>query len=101
MDTQLINQWRTCSQQLLSEQSPFALDKDVSGNKAFKNAPSNLIDAIQAGRRHGDAPFLLWQDQRLSFNQFFSIADTLTAALQQELKIRPGERVAIAMRNRP
>ena len=101
MDTELINQWRACSQQLLSEQSPFALDKDANGNKAFRNAPSNLIEAIQAGRRHGDAPFLLWQDQRLSFNQFFALADTLTAALQQELKIRPGERVAIAMRNRP
>src|SRR5690606_29013086 len=53
------------------------------------------------GRRHGETPFLLWRGQRLSFADFYAAADQLTAALQQILRVPAGERVAIAMRNRP
>ena len=101
MHTRLVEQWRTCRQQLLSPPSPFALAEDGQGLKYFVNAPATLTAAIQEGRRHGDAPFLLWCDQRYSFTQFHAAADRLTAALQQVLRIQPGERVAIAMRNRP
>lgn len=88
-------------QQLLHDQSPFALDTDASGVKSFRNAPVNLVEAIQAGRRHGNAPLLLWQQQRYTVAEFFAAADQLTAALQQSLGLRPGQRAAIAMRNRP
>lgn len=101
MQTSLLEQWRVCNQQLLSVPSPFALGEDQQGRKYFINAPATLTEAIQAGRRHGDAPFLLWCDQRYSFAEFYAAADRMTAALQQVLGIRPGERVAIAMRNRP
>ncbi|UJJ31574.1 class I adenylate-forming enzyme family protein [Halopseudomonas maritima] len=87
--------------QLLHDQSPFAIDIDAKGVKSFRNAPANLVEAIQAGRQHGAAPFLLWQEQRYSFDSFFAAADQLTAVFQHELKLQPGERVAIAMRNRP
>lgn len=46
-------------------------------------------------------PFLLWQDQSYTFEEFFQVADQLTAALQQVVKVQAGQRVAIAMRNRP
>ena len=101
MHTRLVEQWRTCRQQLLSPPSPFALAEDGQGLKYFVNAPATLTAAIQEGRRHGDAPFLLWRDQRFSFTEFHAATDQLTAALQQVLRIQPGERVAIAMRNRP
>ena len=101
MHTHLVEQWRACRQQLLSAQSPFALADDGQGLKYFVNAPATLTDAIQEGRRHGDAPFLLWRDQRLRFSDFFAAADRLTAALQQIVRLRTGDRVAIAMRNRP
>lgn len=101
MQNSLLEQWRTCNQQLLSAQSPFALGEDEQGRKYFINAPATLTEAIQAGRRHGDAPFLLWREQRYSFAEFYAAVDKLTAALQQRLQIQPGQRVAIAMRNRP
>lgn len=101
MQTTLLDQWRTYNQQLLSAQSPFALAEDGQGRKHFVNAPATLIEAIQSGRRHADAPFLLWREQRYSFAQFYAAADQMTAALQQVIRIQPGERVAIAMRNRP
>src|SRR5690554_5610711 len=101
MHTHLVEQWRACRQQLLSAQSPFALADDGQGLKYFVNAPATLTDAIQEGRSHGETPFLLWRDQRLSFADFFAAADQLTAALQQIIRVKAGERVAIAMRNRP
>src|SRR5690554_95479 len=101
MHTSLVEQWQGCRQQLLSAQSPFALAEDEQGLKYFVNAPATLTDAIQEGRRHADAPFLMWREQRYSFAEFYAAADQLTAALQQALKVQPGERVAIAMRNRP
>lgn len=101
MHTSLVEQWQGCRQQLLSAQSPFALAEDEQGLKYFVNAPATLIDAIQEGRRHADAPFLMWREQRYSFAEFYAAADQLTAALQQVLKVQVGERVAIAMRNRP
>lgn len=101
MQSSLVEHWRACSQQLLCAQSPFALVEDELGRKHFVNAPANLIEAIQAGRRHADAPFLLWREQRYSFAQFYAAADQMTAALQQIVRVQPGERVAIAMRNRP
>lgn len=87
--------------QLLHDQSPFAIDIDAKGVKSFRNAPANLVEAIQAGRQHGAAPFLLWQEQRYSFDSFYAAADQLTSALQTALGLQPGQRVAIAMRNRP
>lgn len=101
MQTSLLEQWRTCRQQLLSAQSPFALAEDERGLKYFVNAPATLTEAIQEGRRHGDTPFLLWREQRFSFSEFYAVADRLTAALQQLIRVRAGERVVIAMRNRP
>lgn len=101
MQTQLISQLRTAGEQLTSPPSPFALQRDEQGYARFANAPKNLIEAIQAGRRHAELPFLFWLGQRYSFAEFFAAADQLTAALQQVLKIKAGERVAIAMRNRP
>ncbi len=93
--------WRGCARQLLDQQSPFALSQDVQGRRIFVNAPLTLVDAIQAGRRHADQQFLQWLDQSFTFNEFFHAADKMTAALQQVLEISPGDRVAIAMRNRP
>ena len=101
MSTPPIAQWLASWQQLLSEPSPFALHTDARGLRSFARAPANLVEALQAGRVHGDKPFLLWQDQEYSFARFFEVADRLTAAFQQVLDVRPGQRVAIAMRNRP
>lgn len=101
MQTSLLDQWRACSEQLLSPQAPFALATDNQGSKYFVNAPQTLVEAIQLGRSHGDAPFLSWFEQHYSFSEFFAAADQMTAVLQHQLHIQPGERVAIAMRNRP
>lgn len=101
MSSEQMSVWRKAWTQLTHEASPFAIVSGQNGVPEFANAPLRLVDALQLGRKHGAKPFLKWQDQSYTFNEFFLAADKLTAALQKDLSIRSGDRVAIAMRNRP
>ena len=78
-------------------------DVELAGQsyKAFKHAPSCLLDAIQSGRGYGDVDFLVYEGKRFTFTEFFRQADAMAAALQNEYGVVKGDRVAIAMRNRP
>lgn len=75
-------------------------DRSIGGEsyRVYKGAPKTLIDILQSARRHGDAEMVVYQDRRLTFSQFFAEVDALAASLQSSVK--PGDRVAIAMRNR-
>jgi len=90
--------------EITAADSPFALrDFDVDGAivKGFSNAPADLIQLLEAGRAHGDKTFLVYEDQRLSFDAFFAQVDILASQLQAGYKLNKGDRVAIAMRNSP
>ena len=92
------------SAELVAAQAPFELHKISIGNtsvQAFKNAPPNLIELVQAGRAHGDQLFMVYEDERLSFTDFYQQVDALAAALQNDYGVASGDRVAIAMRNAP
>ncbi|NQX87281.1 MAG: acyl--CoA ligase, partial [Halioglobus sp.] len=67
---------------------------------AYKHAPQTTIEIIQNARGHGDAEWIIYEDRRYSYVRFFEEVDAVAAALQQH-GIRPGDRVAIAMRNSP
>jgi len=79
------------------------VDMKVGGHtmRAYKNAPETLVDLINAARAHGDKEFLSYQGDRWSFDRFFAAVDALAGRLQAEAKLEPGDRIAIAMRNRP
>ena len=49
----------------------------------------------------GDATFLVYEDERLSFAEVMSQVDALADRLVRDHGVRPGDRVAIAMRNYP
>ncbi|ORA34484.1 class I adenylate-forming enzyme family protein [Mycobacterium aquaticum] len=81
---------------------PFAVgERYISGErfKAFTNAAETLPDLLAMLTHHGDREFLVFENHRMTYRQFMDDAEVLAAALQQEFKIRPGDRVAIAMRN--
>ncbi len=101
MSSEQMSAWQKAWGQLIHEASPFAVAKNEQGLLEFSKAPATLVQALQAGREHGDKPFMKWQDQSYSFSEFFEVADKLAAGLQKDLSIRSGDRVAIAMRNRP
>jgi long-chain acyl-CoA synthetase len=84
--------------------APFELTEVVVDGrpvKAYRNAPATLVDWIEAGRAHGAKEFIAYQGDRWSFDRFFAAADALAGRMQAELGVRAGDRVAIAMRNRP
>ena len=67
--------------------------------RAFKNAPKNLGQLYAEAR--SDKPFLVYETERLSFEETWRKACTLAHALVTEYGVVKGDRVAIAMRNYP
>src|SRR5262245_25210530 len=68
--------------------------------RVFKSGPPSLRALFDTARGRGDAPFLVYEDERWSFAETMRQVDALGAALVAR-GIRPGDRVAIALRNYP
>jgi long-chain acyl-CoA synthetase len=84
--------------------APFEIvEAEVRGLKmrVWKGAPPSLREVLLASRAHGDAPFLVYEDERVGFEAHFRAAAHLARRLVDELGVRKGDRVAIAMRNLP
>lgn len=67
--------------------------------RAFVNAPPNLGALYEAAR--SDATFLVYEDERLSFDDAWIQAARLAQVLQNSYDVGHGDRVAISMRNYP
>jgi acyl-CoA synthetase (AMP-forming)/AMP-acid ligase II len=97
-----VEQWRSAWQQLIAQGSPFEVVTPADGSpRYFRHAAENLWAAIEAGRVHGAREFLIWEQQRLTFDEFFEAVDRLAGQLAGRFGVQPGQRVAIAMRNQP
>ncbi len=68
--------------------------------RVWKNAMPSLAALARHGRTHGDATFLIYEDERVSFDSWFRAAAVLAAHLQAQ-GVSKGDRVALAMRNLP
>ena len=68
--------------------------------KVFDMPTRTLPDLYRDGLEHGDTDFLVYLDQRYSFAEAWERAATLAHRLHEE-GVRPGDRVAISMRNCP
>jgi long-chain acyl-CoA synthetase len=69
--------------------------------RVFTHAAPTVLDILTSGRGYTGADFLVFGDQRWSFEQFFADVDALAAVLQHDMGVKPGDRMAIAMRNCP
>jgi len=69
--------------------------------KTWKLAPPSLAAVLEMSRAHGDKEFLVYEDERMSFEQHFRRAAHLARVLVEQWGLAKGERVAIAMRNYP
>lgn len=90
--------------QLTQPGAPFELGARTVGDieyRSYTNAPSNMKELFAAGRGHGDAVFLHYQGEDLSFEVFYQRIDAVASALLTQYSIQAGDRVAIAMRNYP
>ena len=75
---------------------------DIGGvrTRVWKNAPASLRDVVLVGRGFGDKVFLVYEDERVTFEAFFRAVSAFSRALQAK-GVRKGDRVAIVMRNLP
>lgn len=67
--------------------------------RAFKNAPRSLRELYDQTR--SDATFIVYEDERLSFEEVWRRAGRLATCLVEKYGIQKGDRVAISMRNYP
>jgi long-chain acyl-CoA synthetase len=67
--------------------------------RAFKNAPPTLRDYYEAYVT--DLPFLIYEDERHTFREAWQQASRIGHVLVHECGVKPGDRVAISMRNYP
>ncbi len=69
--------------------------------RCYKNAPSSLRHVFEASAAFGDREFLIYEDERVSFAAHARAVEHFAHALKDTYGIRPGDRVAIIMRNYP
>src|SRR5690349_12862456 len=69
--------------------------------RVWKNAPPTLRTILEQSRNHGDALFLVYEDERTTFEEHFRNAAHLATQLGERFGVAKGDRVAIAMRNFP
>jgi long-chain acyl-CoA synthetase len=76
---------------------------DIRGvpTRVWKNAPPSLRAVMDMSVGHGDAVFLVYEDERTTFAEHYRIASTLAHRLRTTFGIEQGDRVAIIMRNLP
>ena len=79
------------------------VEDQVAGRpgRTFARSPRSLRELFANSRAHGDATFLVYEDERWTFADVFAAADALGHALVHRYGVVKGDRVAIAMRNYP
>jgi steroid-24-oyl-CoA synthetase len=69
--------------------------------RVWKNAPKSLRAIFELSRDHGDQDYLVYEDERTTFEDAFRISATLARSLQERYGVAKGERLSIVMRNLP
>ena len=78
------------------------VEADVLGNRLriHKNAPPTVREVWQSTLQFADRPYLVYNDERLSYGEAHDIVNSAANWLLAQ-GVKPGDRVAIAMRNFP
>ena len=90
--------------QLTAPGQPFEIDTtEIRGvpSRVWKHAPASLPGILDQSREHGDLDFLVYEGEHWSFERHFHAAAQVAVALRDRYGVRPGDRVAVAMRNLP
>lgn len=89
---------------LTAHDSVFAIahtDHDGVPWREFPSAPASLRAVFEATAAYGDADALVHEAGRISYDEQRGLVGHLARHLAEELGVRKGDRVAIAMRNHP
>jgi long-chain acyl-CoA synthetase len=94
---------REATAQLTAEGQIFEMGTaEIRGEelRIWKHAPPTLRTVLELSRGHGDKDFLVYEDERLSFEDHYVAVAAVSARLV-EAGLERGDRVAIALRNLP
>ncbi|MDB5451014.1 MAG: fadD, partial [Phenylobacterium sp.] len=83
--------------------SPLETEDKVIGGvplKVWKNLPPSLRSVVEASRAHGDRAFLVYEDERVTFEAFYRAVSAFARELAAQ-GVGKGDRVAVIMRNLP
>lgn len=83
--------------------SPFEMETVSVGGvptRAWKNAPASLTALLGAARAYGERTFCVLDEERVSYEGFYRASAAFALHLSQ-MGIKPGDRIALAMRNLP
>jgi long-chain acyl-CoA synthetase len=89
---------------LTQPDAPFAMEElMIRGirTRVWKHAPPSLRAVLEGSRAHGALPFLVYEEERLSYAEHYRRVAALARALAGRFGVRKGDRIAIAMRNFP
>ena len=92
------------TRELTAPGKPFEIGEAVIRGvptKIWKNAAPTLREVLEQSRRHADRGFLVYEDERMTFEEHFRAAAHLSNVLVERFGITKGDRIAIAMRNFP
>ena len=84
--------------------SPFEIAQHQNNGidyRIYAKAPKTVIELLAPGREFGNQEFVIYQEQRWTFDDFHQQADILAVHLIENLNVGKGDRIAIAMRNYP
>ncbi|MFZ3004550.1 MAG: class I adenylate-forming enzyme family protein [Phenylobacterium sp.] len=68
--------------------------------RTWKNLPPTLRTVVEMGRAHGEKVFLVYEDERVTYEAFYRAVARFAVELQAQ-GLKKGDRVAIIMRNLP
>ena len=100
----MIEHLRAAWADLTAPGSPYAIvEAEVLGlpMRVFEHAPPHMRWVWEEAARHGDATYLVYEDERWSYAEIDAQVRALAALLRDEHGVGSGDRVAVAMRNYP
>jgi long-chain acyl-CoA synthetase len=74
---------------------------DGVGMKVYKDRLPSLRSVAELAAGRGDQEFLVFGSQRVSFGQFFELANSMSATLRGEFGFGQGDRLAVLSANNP
>jgi long-chain acyl-CoA synthetase len=89
---------------LIGPGGPFEIRREVVLGvqvRAYQVGPHTLAEVLEASRVWGNRDYLVYDDERYTYEQHYDVVAGLAHHLAENYGIGPGDRIVIAMRNYP
>ncbi|MEU5401071.1 class I adenylate-forming enzyme family protein [Streptomyces sp. NPDC005963] len=86
---------------LTADGAPFAVVRGEDGGLLYADGPRTLVEFVEVTWGFGDQVFLVGESTSYTYREFLAAACALARRFVEEYGLRPGDRAAVLMRNRP